>query len=214
MKWYDFILAPAQWLVLAFIELLLFVLGLVVIPLALPFRTVHVDTAAPFIDNPGNGNWMLVTLPRWAWIWSNDRDGALGDRRGWWDANAQFKGGCWSVLNMWWWLAIRNPTNNTRFLKFMSVDMTTPGLTATYIGDAYVRDKVGFGGWQFVKVEAGWSTWYGLYFVHEYKSWAKHGLVVRMGFKVNPGDVLEDWSADPQVASIGATYRVNPFKSI
>lgn len=63
----------------------LILLGLPVVPLALMFRLYDPGTAVAFTQYPGA--WQLVTLPRWAWPWSNDRDGLLGDKRGWWAAN-------------------------------------------------------------------------------------------------------------------------------
>lgn len=212
MRLTDYLRAALQWCVKFPVELALMLLGLPIVPIALLFRIVHEETTQAFTQYPGT--WKLVTLPRWAWLWSNDRDGAWGDTRGWWDANAAFKGGCSAFANMFWWLAVRNPANNTRFLDWFACNVAAPGLVLTYTGDRDVKDHVGMGGLQFVRAQLGDRRWYGLYFVHEYKRWPGRGMVIRLGFKIEPSDAEKDWSADPQKAWIGMTYRVAPFKDI
>lgn len=212
MRPIDYWRALLQWCVKCPVELLLSLLGLIIVPIALPFRNTDESTAQPFTQYPGT--WKLVTLPRWAWLWSNDRDGAWGDTRGWWDANAAFKGGCTRFANMFWWLAVRNPVNNTRFLDWFACNVATEGFVLAYAGAQAVKDKVGKGGWQFVRGQAGKRRWYGFYLVHEYKRFPGRGLVIRLGFKIEPNDVLKDWSSDPQKAWIGMTYRVAPWKDI
>lgn len=89
-------------------------IGLPIVALALPFRTQHLETAKPFTDaRQIAGEWMLVTLPTWAKWWSNEFDGALGDKRGWWNTYCMDSYGkpCTSFRSMWQWLAIRNPAN-------------------------------------------------------------------------------------------------------
>lgn len=204
MKWYDYIRAPIQWLILFPLQLALILLGFIVVPVALLFRKTDVSTSRPFTQYPVETQWMLVTLPRWAWLWSNDLDGAMGDRRGWWNQNAPFKGGASSYWNMLCWLAFRNPAHN-------SMDVPRTGLSLSYVGMAYVRDRVGGSGWQFVKVSKGWRRWYGLYIVREYANIPGRAFVVRIGFKVDPHDLYADGSLDTQ---IGMTYRILPYKKL
>jgi len=95
--------AVAQWLFLAVCNLVLFVLGLVVVAVALPFRVpgVSVSDGRP-----------IVNLPRWAWLFGNDYDGVHGDKRGWWAANTPFGWAADSFGAMYTWTALRNPVNN------------------------------------------------------------------------------------------------------
>lgn len=87
-------------------------LGLLVVAIALPFRTSDASTSVPFTLYPELGNWQRVNLPAWAERWDNPCDGMLGDKRGWfanWCAARGWRYPSW--LSMWWWAAIRNPAN-------------------------------------------------------------------------------------------------------
>ncbi len=66
--------AALQWVCLLPLRVLLILAGLLVVPLALPFRVTQ-GLPQPFSQAPGD--WRLITLPRWAWPWSNDRDGRV-----------------------------------------------------------------------------------------------------------------------------------------
>lgn len=215
----------------------LFILaGLVVVPLALPFRTMHADTAVRF--SQASGTWYLVTLPRWAWPWSNDRDGALGDRRGWWHTNAPFGLGAYHWFSMLVWLAIRNPANNLRFTRLFGVPVTRSA--CTWWGSTEVEDDPGKGGCRFLLATVGLLPFYGLYWVREYAppAWLvsaamalelrfrvrlqglvdellePRALVVQIGFKGEPSDWLEDYSGDPSREWKGFTFEINPIKAI
>lgn len=73
--------ALAQWLFLLACDLVLLILGLVVVAVAIPFRVPGVSVS--------DGR-SIVNLPRWAWLFGNDYDGLLGDKRGWWAENTPF----------------------------------------------------------------------------------------------------------------------------
>ena len=74
-------------------------LGLFVVTLALPFAKEEGDRLP--------SGWRMKKLPMWAWLWSNDHDGAYGDKYG----NYQSKAG-WGFWAQWNWLAWRNSFNN------------------------------------------------------------------------------------------------------
>ncbi|HBO5920142.1 TPA: hypothetical protein L4657_006084 [Pseudomonas aeruginosa] len=183
--------------------------GFIVVPLALPFRTRHADTAERF--SQAAGTWYLVTLPRWAWPWSNDRDGALGDRRGWWHTNAPFGLGAYHWFSMLVWLAFRNPANNLRFTRLFGCPVTRTA--CTWWGREEVEDDPGKGGVRFLMARAGllWR-FYGLYWVWQWS--ASRALVVQLGFKPEPSDWLEDYQADPTREWKGFTFEINPIKAI
>lgn len=186
-------LAQWSWLILA--RLAGIVTGLVMVALAIPFRVPTVSLS--------DGR-QIVNLPRWAWLWGNDFDGLLGDKRGWWAENTPFGAPADSFLAMYWWAAIRNPANNMRFLDAFSAPVI--GSKISYYGRYTVEDKPGMGGWQFVTAEQGTRRWYGFYLVHE---WGKsRAFVVRLGFKIKPSH------AGTYEPAKGLTFKVNPFKAI
>lgn len=186
-------LAQWSWLILA--RLAGIVTGLVMVALAIPFRVPTVSLS--------DGR-QIVNLPRWAWLWGNDFDGLLGDKRGWWAENTPFGAPADSFLAMYWWAAIRNPANNMRFLDAFSAPVI--GSKISYYGRYTVEDKPGMGGWQFVTAEQGARRWYGFYLVHE---WGKsRAFAVRLGFKIKPSH------AGTYEPAKGLTFKVNPFKAI
>jgi len=69
--------ALAQWSWLIIARLAGILSGLVMVALAIPFRVPAVSLS--------DGR-AIVNLPRWAWLWGNDFDGLLGDKRGWWSS--------------------------------------------------------------------------------------------------------------------------------
>lgn len=209
----DYIKAILQWTFLLLANLVTDVLGFLVVLIALPFR---VDGVSVSDGRP------IKNLPKWVWIFGNDYDGVLGDKRMWWDQNADDQVWCGlrplirkvfpslkvidasSFQAMYWWTAVRNPVNNMRLMKMFQAPVT--GSTITYKGDYFVRDDKNSAGWQFVTTENGGKKWYGFYYVHLWSD--THAFVVRLGFKVDPTDA--GTTGDPQ----GATTKINPYKAI
>ena len=189
------LLAAAQWTTLIILRVALILLGLPIVALAIPFRRASVSAS--------DGR-EIVNLPRWAWLWGNDFDGLLGDKRGWWADNTPFGVAVDSFLAMWWWAAVRNPVNNLRLVPGISCPVTD--CLIEYRGDYTVEDKPGQGGFQFVIAHRRSSTWYGLYWVHEWS--ATRAFVVRLGYKIKPSHAL---SGEPPK---GMTFKVNPWKAI
>jgi len=201
--------AALQWACLLPLRVLMILAGLVVVPLALPFRVTQ-GPAQPF--SQAAGDWLLILLPSWAWLWSNDRDGAAGDKRGWWHLNAPFGLGAYHWLSMFWWLAIRNPANNARFSTLFGCPVTE--CDYRYCGQASVEDDPGKGGWRLLLAthrKTG-RRFYGFYWVRQWS--ATRALVVQLGFKGEPEDWADDYSADPSKQWKGFTFEVNLWKAI
>ncbi len=208
----DYIKAILQWTWLLVANLVTDILGLFIVAITIPFRVAGVSVSD---GRP------IVNLPKWVWMFGNDYDGLLGDKRLWWDQNADAS--VWFGLrplirkvyknlkvidssayqSMWWWAAVRNPVNNMRLMKWFQCPLV--GSTITYKGDAHVRDKAGEAGWQFVTTENSGSKWYGFYWVHQWSD--TRALVIRMGFKTDPSDA---GSTEPQ----GMTTKINPYKAV
>lgn len=191
----DVVKALLQWVFLLFFRIIGIVIGLVVVAIAIQFRVEGVS---------GSDGRRIVNLPKWAWMWGNDFDGLLGDKRGWWDNNTPFGVKPDSFLAMYWWAAIRNPANNMRFMDMFSAPVV--GSKITYTGDYVVEDEVGGGGWQFVRAEQDGKKWYGCYYVKEWRG--GKGTVVRFGFKLKPSHAN---TVEPRK---GLTYRFFPWKTL
>lgn len=223
--------AAIQWLLILPVRVALILLGLVVVPLALPLRITN-GSPVPFTQAPGN--WVHVGLPAWAWLWSNDRDGAAGDKRGWWHLNAPFGLGAYHWFSMLFWLALRNPANNSRFTPLLGCPVTE--CDYRYWGDENVEDRPGQGGRRLLLAthKATGRRYYGLYWVKEWTfssvpglPWAVQRLpglaaivsapravVVQLGFKGEPKDWAEDYTGDLSRQWAGLTFEVNPWKEI
>ncbi|MNF56513.1 hypothetical protein D3C84_380020 [compost metagenome] len=191
----DGIRATLQWVFLFLSNVVLVFIGLVYVAIAIPFA----KDGASISDGR-----RILNLPRWAWLFGNDADGLLGDKRGWWAENTPFGIDVNSFLAKWWWAAIRNPVNNKRRLSLYSAPIV--GSKITYSGNYTVEDKPGMGGWQFVTAEQGGKKWYGFYLVHEWS--LTRALVIRLGFKIKPSHAGKD--EEPK----GMTTKINPFKAI
>lgn len=210
MRCFDYPRALLQAMGLIALRFLLIAAGFVVVPLALPFRSVDESSAKPYREHAGT--WKMVTLPRWAWLWSNDRDGAMGDERGWWHVNGPFGLPSEHWFSMLVWLAFRNPANNARFTRFMGCPVTE--CTYDYVGDEVVKDKPGMGGWRFLVAthKVTGRRYFGFYGV---KTWSnKRALVVQIGFKGEPSDWHEDYAGDESRQWKGLTCEINPWKNI
>lgn len=201
--------AALQWALFLPLRVTLILLGLVVVPLALPFLTIENPPVA-FTQAPGY--WGLGRLPAWAWLWSNDRDGALGDKRGWWHLNAPFDLGAYHWFSQFWWLAIRNPANNMRFHPWFSCPVAE--CDYRYWGSEGVKDRPGQGGRRLILAthKTTGRRYYGFYGVWQLR--ATRALVIQVGFKPEPSDWKEDYSADPTAQWKGLTFEVNPWKGI
>lgn len=201
--------AALQWLLFLPLRVILIMLGLLVVPLALPFLDIKNPPVA-FTEAPGY--WGLGTLPNWAWLWSNDRDGALGDKRGWWHLNAPFGLGAYHWFSQFWWLAIRNPANNMRFTPWFSCPLTE--CSYEYWGDEVVKDRPGQGGRRLLLAthKTTGRRYYGFYGVWQWS--ATRALVIQLGFKPEPSDWQEDYSRDASRQWKGLTFELNPWKGV
>lgn len=201
--------AALQWALFLPLRVTLILLGLVVVPLALPFLTIENPPIA-FTQAPGY--WGLGRLPAWAWLWSNDRDGALGDKRGWWHMNAPFGLGAYHWFSQFWWLAIRNPANNMRFSPWFSCPVAD--CDYRYWGSEVVKDRPGQGGRRLILAthRVTGRRYYGFYGVWQWS--ATRALVIQLGFKPEPSDWQDDYSVDPTAQWKGLTFEVNPWKGI
>jgi hypothetical protein len=187
--------ALLQFVFLFLSDLVMDAAGLFVVAIAIPFRieSTSIDDGRP-----------ILNLPKWAYPWGNDFDGLLGDKRGWWTANAPFP--FHTFLGMYWWAAIRNPANNMRMFSLWNAPIQ--GSRIEWRGDFTVADKPFMGGMQLVKLTNPSLRLprYGFYWVHQWTP--THATVLRLGYKISPD--LQGTLELPK----GETTRFNPWKSI
>lgn len=169
---------------------------------------------------------VIDTFPRWLWVWGNDSDGTWGDKRNWWDTNADGQV-LWGILPLlrklklpipvqtsksflsrYWWCAVRNPANNLRWVPGIACPVSQCRIENW--GRYNVHDSIGNDGWQFVvathKVRR--YSWCGFYWVLRYGS-STRALEVRFGYKVKPAHATRVGVEDK-----GFTVAINPYKDI
>ena len=192
----DYFKGGFQFLFLALTDSFFLLSGLFMVAIAIPFR-VPGKSVSDGRD--------IVNLPNWAYVYGNDYDGLLGDKRNWYAENTPFGLPVTSFVSMYNWAALRNPSNNMRMYDIWSCPIT--GSTITYKGTTDVSDSPGKGGWQFVKCETPeGKVKYGFYLVHEWNE--KKCFVIRLGFKVEPkhAGTVNDRK--------GFTNKIVPWKSL
>lgn len=186
--------AVCQWVFLLACNIVTDLVGLFVVAIAIPFKVDDISKS--------DGR-KIVNLPRWAWLFGNDYDGLLGDKRGWWAENTPFGWPVDHFVSMYTWAALRNPVNNMRLTNLFSAPVQ--GSTITFKGKEHVRDDKDSAGWQFVTTENSGKKWFGFYLVYLWSD--TRAFVIRLGFKVEPKDA---GSTERQ----GMTTKVNPWKAI
>lgn len=206
-----------QNIILLIINIVTLVLGFIAVPIGLLFLQ---DGKSVSDGRP------IKNLPKWLWLWGNDADGSDGDNRLWWDKNAdeQVLFGLFpflrkkginvptlnskNYLSRLWWMAIRNPANNLRFVPYISCPVKE--CNVTFFGQYEVKDKLGKEGWQLViaKHKKKDMIWMGLYWVIKYPN-SNLGLRMRFGYKVQPKDYI-----DPSKLTLGFAISVIPNKDL
>lgn len=216
--------AVAGWTFSLIIRIPLFILGLIVVPIGLCFPKVNEDSSRPFTQHHTDRNWKHVGLPKAFWLWSNDRDGAMGDKRGWW-----FNRHGDTFYSRFRWMALRNPVNNMRFWDLTAINMYTTEVELL-AGQSHVgEDDDGSGmGWHFVGAKGTKRKFYGFRYVsQEYPKWlvkiipwlAERVFTIRIGAKLKVKYNEEFLTNEAEEASEdnyerawkGFTFRINPF---
>lgn len=182
------------WVLIVPIRLFLVILGLPLVALGLLFKQENFNTSNPFTQHNKHRDWWHVGLPKFLWIWSNDREGAKGDKRGWWDKNCP-TGNSEDFYSQWIWMAVRNPANNLRFTPGFSVNLADHNVII--LGGKYHVDDDDDGsglGWQFCKVDSG-IGYYSFYYLSNpmpdwlvkiFPSLKDHVFQFRIGHKIKP----------------------------
>ena len=181
------------------LRVVLALVGIFVVPVALLFA--HTETSPVTRRYTG---WQYKRLPFWAWIWDNETYGTMGNHH-WQEAryNPLFYKKPASFWSQWYWLAIRNPTNNMAEWALSSLDLRETS-KVFWVGAASVDNY--FPGWQFVWAKKGIVYYPGIYGMQPIP-FTGRALELRLGFKLKP----EDNDSEPD-RRVGLTFIINPFK--
>lgn len=154
-----------------------YLLGSLVTALAIPFAESSLKVSTPYRDAPEKGRWHLRKLPKWAWLWSNDIDGTLGDYRGEWAEKRNWRPNTW--LSQWLWLW-RNPINNLRHVMLPLCGINAYTAEFEIIAGSFFIDKQ-HPGYQLLKIttESGYVT-------YRFKWFSKSGRSFEAGPKIEP----------------------------
>jgi hypothetical protein len=195
--------AVVTWAFLFVLRASLIILGLVVVPVALLFRTTE-DVVDP--SNLTYPERKVVHLPKWAWLWDNDAEGAMSWMVRWPDL-------CWdkdptSFLSMFQWMAIRNPVNNMRFTRGIAAYLPYIKSIDLLYGDSFVSTKYQEGV-QFVVGKGNFFRYYSFYYV---KVIGDKTFSIRLGHKMEPRHLPIKLETPERKYWKGMTFRVS-YKS-
>ena len=159
------------------------------------------------------GPWVFEAIPlSWRdaggwkyfiWLFSNDKDGVNGDRRGEYATLSMFKEG--SFLYKWWWCGWRNPANNLRYTDLFSCIPDNCTEVDIWGYDFDLDNKPVNEGWWFICAKSGSRTYYSYRAVkvHDDGKWAHNASV---GFKLKPSHFTLGESENK-----GYTDRITPI---
>lgn len=187
-------------------------LGLPLVAIGLRFRVDHPDTARPFTQFADRGSWRLVDLPGWLKPWTNQFDGALGDKRGWW-AN-ECDGEHESYWNMWRWMALRNPANYwSRVITGVDVSRCT---IERVKGNAdTIIEEPGVSNWQVLKATRDdGKTFYRLWIVYAYPFRPDKSLNIDIGWKLKMEHNGTPKDAPIKNRVVGSVFNPGPWKTL
>lgn len=209
----DIIYTIISWIIGAIIKLVAFILGLVIVPFGLLFlKDVDESTRRSYSDKRQKpGEWVHIGLKgKLFWLWENDRDGYAGDMRGWWNTNARFDGGAYAFWNLFWWGAVRNPSNNLRFVPGLTCDVSQSTVEMLAGTNPYTDDKLAQTGWCFLRAKGKYFNYYEFRYTGKPNKNNKAPLYIRMGHKIKITHNDIDWSL-PQYQK-GAEDYTKRFK--
>lgn len=221
------------WPLQFFAGVALIIPGLFLVPLVIYFAKV--DPIAPAVNwtyknKTGltyHGLWQLLTVPKSnpLWIFSNDRDGLLGDKRGWY-ASEIAHGDPWKFWPKYNWAALRNSVGNLRYASWYTCNILVCDFE-TYGTNPEAGNHKGGAGWQLTiaKRDGGLRCYFGFSAWIPYSFWPGRGCLIKAGNKIHgaseedariariayKGRKMSRWEALEFYK--GAAFYVNPFQS-
>jgi hypothetical protein len=189
--WFTITLIP-----LGLLRVFLIILGLFIVPIAIPFAVKQKSNS--------DAGQEILTYNGLFWLWGNDHDGLLGDRRAKWsriwfeEVHPKLKWLSWTKLvtpktecfmAKYIWAAFRNPANNLRFCKLYKCDLERCE-PQDWVGDKVVSDRVGRAGKHFIWAYPRKSMlpYCGYYCVRMWSEKQIKCIRIRLGFKIDAHD--------------------------
>ena len=189
---------------LALVKLALFVLGLVVVPVLLPFRSTDGSTLLP-------SGWVFSNIPGW---WGNPFDGLYGDKRGDWADMCQQAGrDPQGYLSMFLWAAVRNPVNYwSRMVA--GCDVSRCVITKAW-GDDEVIEEPDLGGVQYLLATRDDGVQYPRFFaVLPWPFRPDRALMIDIGWKIKLSHNGTPTDAHPKDRFKGLVFTASPWKTL
>lgn len=157
--------------------IILFPLGLILVPIALLFnlyREVPSDRPIQF------EGWKRIQPYKFFAPWANEV-GWMGDHT--WINNCPSWTTPFSKIGMFLW-TIRNPVGGWDKVVGLTLNKDTD--TIQWWGDKEVGDDSGNAGWHFVRTKTPKRSYMGFYLVWQLPFWKSKCLRLRVGYKVKP----------------------------
>lgn len=185
---------------LALCKIPLFLAGLLVVAVLIPFRKTDESTRLP------NG-WVFTNFGTW---WGNPFDGLMGDKRldYWNDCLAK---GWGPYRSMWHWAAWRNPVNSWSRMA-AGVDVSQCVITKRFGQDVVEADQ-GLPGWQYLVATHASGKTYPRFFA-EILLGKTHILLIDLGWKIKLSHNGTTPDACPQDRYKGLVFTVSTWKAL
>lgn len=186
---------------LALCKIPLFLVGLLVVALLIPFRKTDEATRLP-------SGWVFTNIPGW---WGNPCDGLAGDKRGDWAKECG--GDALTFKAMWKWAALRNPVNYwSRCVA--GVDVSRCVIDKLH-GDDEVIEEPGVGGWQYLiaRRDDG-KTFPRLFAVFPYWFQPDKAFLIDIGWKIKLSHNNTPKDARLSDRAKGIVFTISPWKGL
>jgi len=197
-----------------FSKIILVFLGLFLVPFVIKDSIRQSKNLYGVYEGQSYAWWLLnVRSDHPLWLWGNDRDGLLGDTRGYyfkWCLDRKIKPHSW--LSKYIWAAIRNPANNLRFAKWNACDVRECKFY-TFGTHPEAKDKKGHEGFQLTIADNGKRYYFGFTLWYPYTE--NRGVLIKFGNKIDGDSKNKVYTEDDELKYFkGTAFYINPFKSL
>lgn len=185
-------------------KLVLAAIGLVIVPILLPFRKIDESTRLA-------SGWVFSNIFGW---FGNPFDGLYGDKRGDWITMCRMAGrdpyGYWS---MWLWAAVRNPVNSwSRVVA--GCDVSRCEITKVW-GHDLVIEEPGKGGIQYlVATRDDGKQYFRFFAVIPWLADPSHAVMLDVGWKIKLSHAGTTPDATPNDRYKGLVFTASLWKTL
>lgn len=195
VKLYLVLLFLLQTTILTVSYFVLYIIGLFITPIGLMYSIK---------DSSIKDNRDIDNFPKLLWLFGNDVDGTLGDKKFQWDRDADetvlfgllpilrklgFKINhidSKSFIARYWWMAIKNPLSNLKLIPYLSCPINK--CIINVFGNEEIKNNRGF---RFISATHKYLnfTWCNFYCIYKYPFISNKALEINLGFDIKPEDV-------------------------